>query len=1002
MVTTYKKTYYPSTITQTEGGHYKKFSNINNIKGSANFAEATIGKKTDNGNRPSIITASKFGVSLPTGAEISQIKVEYAHQRIKTNGYTCSIAAPTITLTGLGIIPDGATCRKVRTAKNANQYKKVCDNLGVAPTLDMVQRSKTFKFNPVTNKVTSSNFAVKINYPANTGNYGGKLRLKYIRVVITYTKPSYGITLSKVETDEKEVGDLLNIKASISNLNKTAYNPSVTFALSEGLTYKGKVSGSGTLSIVNGSIKWNPGINAKVSSKTITFQVQLDTAGWKRVQMIETLTTVNRQVTFSVYEQTGSISNESDENQQLNVGGNQSDVESNLYILTKNQFSNIPVVVDDEILTEYGENEVYLTEVLAEESVITLLLNDDTEYTYDPEDATFPTLSDLLHQDEEDNYYIQLKSTQLGSYTMNLYYGDGSLSENIISTFIVTVVPYELSYTDLTIFTLSEEELLRLSDGRNYTVQSYFKITNHGDHTYYDFLKNFRVAVFNGEVPVGENFAEYLFDNAPYWSKFIENPSNYNNVTCEFVYDKNYPVYIIITGQYLEFHSDDYELDFTEPCVGESTYFKQYEPPGKFPYSITNVITDGDSASMSINSFEKSNSIIMSQLPLENDTGTNDFMAVQGIELKMNLAIDNNVVVLAKLHKLGSDGNGEVGERSLVLNKSTGDEIIIGDSNDTWGFGIGELTNLEDWEIELEFNNLFASENSTVNIQLNNIQMIIYYLDIENSNVITAYVNDENIAWYGVYLNNIELPAGLKTSNKYLTVEGTDINEAYRQTIESKKIKLDFSINGCNLLETTQLLRAFGHLLVNDRDILNRPVPNKIEFPEIYPGEHWDFLLEEEIENKVEISNYDGTVELMVYNGTSNSNEDTVTNAQGTNKGIANVRPMLTVLPLQEDVVITEKIHSPEQVFTIHYPFTAGKHLIEIDCNDMTVILKKISNEITDTETETALDTTDDEEGIDITAFVDMNADWFILYRGDFTFESDSAIIQTVQYNERG
>ena len=46
--------------------------------------------------------------------------------------------------------------------------------------------------------------------------------------------------------------------------------------------------------------------------------------------------------------------------------------------------------------------------------------------------------------------------------------------------------------------------------------------------------------------------------------------------------------------------------------------------------------------------------------------------------------------------------------------------------------------------------------------------------------------------------------------------------------------------------------------------------------------------------------------------------------------------------------------------------------------------------------------TDENNAGTDITEYADYNNDWFLLYLGEFNFESQTSIIRTVQYNERG
>ena len=64
-------------------------------------------------------------------------------------------------------------------------------------------------------------------------------------------------------------------------------------------------------------------------------------------------------------------------------------------------------------------------------------------------------------------------------------------------------------------------------------------------------------------------------------------------------------------------------------------------------------------------------------------------------------------------------------------------------------------------------------------------------------------INGENIAWYGMFLQKVDIPAGLKTDTNYIEIDGVDSSNAYRQNIVKKELELEFSVFGCTLEETT-------------------------------------------------------------------------------------------------------------------------------------------------------------------------------------------------------
>ena len=95
-------TKYANKFTQVTGNNFKPFKDLNNLKNNSNAVAKTNGRlsgKTGSNPRPSSITATDFRFNLPVGAEITNIKVEYAHQKLDyVQGKYPAIGAPTITL----------------------------------------------------------------------------------------------------------------------------------------------------------------------------------------------------------------------------------------------------------------------------------------------------------------------------------------------------------------------------------------------------------------------------------------------------------------------------------------------------------------------------------------------------------------------------------------------------------------------------------------------------------------------------------------------------------------------------------------------------------------------------------------------------------------------------------------------------------------------------------------------------------------------------------------
>ena len=316
---------------------------------------------------------------------------------------------------------------------------------------------------------------------------------------------------------------------------------------------------------------------------------------------------------------------------------------------------------------------------------------------------------------------------------------------------------------------------------------------------------------------------------------------------------------------------------------------------------------------------------------------------------------------------------GVTGERSAIL--SEGDTHIIGGTTDRWGFNVSDLVALNNFELELNVSNITGAANT---VEIEKVEIIPYYIFYEKQ-LVDWIVEDENMAGFNVFLQDVEVPEGLKTSTKYLAVDGTDTNDAYRMNIKEKTIKVKFSVDECNIKEATSTLQDITQKLITIRDNLYRPIPKRVEFSH-YPGIYWEYIMEEPIKAEANGSSYDCEVDLVIPAGTAYNVEDTTTGKSGRVSGLAKVNPTLMIIPTSEHVEITERFS--EQKFLMSYNTWTTNDVVEIDCKNRKIYLHR------------------DEEATDISAYADWNTDWFLLY-DQFMFDESGCVIQSVTWNER-
>lgn len=482
-------------------------------------------------------------------------------------------------------------------------------------------------------------------------------------------------------------------------------------------------------------------------------------------------------------------------------------------------------------------------------------------------------------------------------------------------------------------------------------------------------------------LPVTEDSTDYtnltneqIFSNAEWWSETQAGLNTSNNVECQFTYDENYPLYIIYTGDYPEGDPNNNTVTFNEPCIIED--YEQRLTNGLFIEPIDDSIKDdGSLSTITMKAFDISNTVVLYDLPLDDNYGTNTDMAIRGIELTGEVEQTDRLILYAKLRS----PTGESRQRSIII-KDTND-FSIGGNGDLWGYNTLDMINLEDWEIELTISNNLEEVDG--NLIFGNLQLNIYVERVEPSNIV-CYINGEDLRYYGVFITDVSIPEGLQTDTRYLEVDGTDHNDPYNQSIRQKEIEIEFELgNDCDLQANTLSRRELAKLLVNDRDEYNRPIPNTIEFSH-YPDIYWEYIMEEAIADKIEIGSYtDGKVTLVVPAGTAYDKESTTTSNTGYVNGLATINPILIVKPTDEIITIREEVTGQE--FHMGYSGEWNDKILEIDCEDRIVWLK------TDE---------DDTDPINLNRYVDFNSDWFRL-KGEFSFSGINCIIRTVDYQER-
>jgi len=991
-------TKYAGTVSQTTGGHYVSFDYLSNIRNAAEDSHAVssilIQGKSETKNRPSTISCTGFNFNLPLGAEPTKIVVEYRHRKNTGSDYSSkhpkrvvNIPAPTISLLGVS----GFSAK------------------GVAPTTSMKTNTKTFN---VKGKITraqlnSGNFGCRINYPTNTNKWNGYLRVSYVRVRVEYVLSDYTVKVDATDGYNQEPFD---VTLRISNKNLTRYNPSLTLTTPIGFSYE-SYEGTGKITKVNNTTyRWEPSVGGSGSSNvSLRFTPSVTYPSGSDVftgtfTLSESLNGANATKTISIREKpvtseesetsgTTDVSSDTDDDGNLII-----DMPSDTVYQTINE--EFKFIVRKEDMIHYDGGYWWLL-ISVNHETSTIRLDEttaDIQYTQPPDGSAYDVK--VYDWGEEESLNFLIRFTAIGVQTIRLTDRDGGVVD-----YPFHVRPQEGTVVNSILLQPTSEELDRLGTGYPYIAQADMKQTT-TDTYKRNWYKNNRIGVFNNPItdnitittetdPITGEVTETITDstdydnltptqiieNAEYWSQDLAGINQYDNVDCEFTYNENYPLYLIITGDHTEAEGAGFDpgnITFNNVCIIEKQVYKGREATGNYPEPISNLL-DENIAETSIPNLDTTETIVLYDFPLDEDYGTDETHSIRGIEVTGTIEQADEMVLSAKL----VSPSGETGERTIILNNQdtidSQTEFRFGGLGDLWGFQTTDLTQLGDWEVQIFANNILLEEDA--NLNFGDIR-IGFYIEQLQEQLINVKVNGEDLSYYGAFIEDAQIPEGLDTDTSFLSIDGTDTNDAYRQNIREKVIELEMSIGECDLQTSTDMLRQLTKLLVNEKDEYNRPIPNTIEFSH-YPDVYFEYIMTDTMDITTSAGAYNIKAKLTIPAGTAYSKQNTSTNITGFVQGIASVNPVISLKA--QDNVITLQETVTGQKFTIGYDGDWQTGIVEIDCEERKVYHK--TNE-------------DDTEPTDLSKYVDFNSDWFNLH-GEYNFNASGCTVRKVEFTER-
>jgi hypothetical protein len=820
--------------------------------------------------------------------------------------------------------------------------------------------------------------------------------VSYVRVRVEYVLSDYTVKVDAVDGYNNEPFD---VTLRVSNKNLTRYNPTLTLTVPIGFTYN-SYEGTGKVTRVNNTTyRWEPSVGGSgTSNVTVRFTPSVTYPSGSSVftgafTLSESLNGANATKSVSIREKP--VTNEESESEPILPDGAEATVEEQTVI---------NVIAGNDFVLDLGGP--MGTPFIPEGLYFDYL--DFGDISYDG-----PTQSR--------NRYLTPNLCMAYAFSGQVVNGNWRITKPLkvyvsqrathsdppSRSWIINVIPSEddLTIPNFTVLEPTEEELDRLGTGYPYVLQSDLKHTT-SDTYERDWYRNNRIGVFNNAISDNITITEttdpetgevtetitdstdydnltptQIFENAEYWSSETGGLNEYNNVDCDFTYNENYPLYLIFTGDYPETSTYGYDMGtitHNNPAIIEKTVYKGREQTGNYPEPISNLL-DENIAETSIPNLDTTETIVLYDFPLEEEYGTDETHSIRGIEVTGTIEQADEMVLSAKL----VSPSGETGERTIIINnQDTTDsqtEFKFGGLGDLWGFQTTDLTHLNDWEVQIFANNILLEEEA--NLNFGDIR-IGFYIEQLQEQLINVKVNGEDLSYYGAFIEDAKIPEGLDTDTSFLSIDGTDTNDAYRQNIREKTIELEMSIGECDLQTSTDMLRQLTKLLVNEKDEYNRPIPNTIEYSH-YPDVYFEYIMTDTMDITTSAGSYNIKAKLTIPAGTAYSKQNTSTNITGFVQGIASVNPVISLKA--QDNVITLQETVTGQKFTIGYDGDWQTGIVEIDCEERRVYHR--TNE-------------DDTEPTDLSKYVDFNSDWFNLH-GEYNFNASGCTVRKVEFTER-
>ena len=366
-------TQYAQTITQGTGATYSTWTNIDKLKKQGgNAITQLIGPSTNVGASatPAPLVFTDFGLSVPSGAEVRKLIIEYKQEKSRAkfneqsgkyvpctpteckNTKSCAIPAPTVILKQKTNSDGSIIGNASQIISNLVNYG---EKKGQAPTETTKTETLTFDFsNGAISPQTINNLAIQWNYGTNTSKkYGGFVRLYYIRVKIEYALPNYAIKAESGFPDKTVYDkDEYSLSVSCSDSNITRKTQSITITSPSGFSFKGAWGNGKVVQNQTHAFTWTPDMKAGSANVELLFDVNVsfssgDTSVPKTFNIAMQSAGLTGSHTITVYKRTAPIGQDTDTGEQSFDYDTQSPTLPETKLVTVDEEFEYTLTIDD-------------------------------------------------------------------------------------------------------------------------------------------------------------------------------------------------------------------------------------------------------------------------------------------------------------------------------------------------------------------------------------------------------------------------------------------------------------------------------------------------------------------------------------------------------------------------------------------------------------------------------------------------------------------------------